>query len=275
MFETVPAWVRELQSQSIAGIHWLSGTEQEEFAEKLHHSAEMAFELVPTKEQDKEIAIETLRQAIPVAVGSTCSNGMGMSWTSNILFHSDSPDQLFLQLFHEYPFLFWIPLGNTASEIEETLSAYFPRVIRPKIESFTKTYRFFLCQANSEISQLTQLAHYFRENLFCDEVQWGNIQQTDPFVGRLPNYQEITETREAYTLNSSNLIPTLSFRTRHTNSIIKIEDHQAVFMAEIRYNPVKPSPLISYYNESYETHFLEDIPVDIVATLLGFPVRRY
>lgn len=275
MSESLPAWLCGLRTQSVAGVRWLTGEEQEEYSEKLINTAERVYEFVPLQEQDRQTAVDTLQRAVPVGIGPTRTNGMGMSWTANVLFHPDSPNHLFLQLFHEYPYLLWVPLGDSVTDIANGISAYFQEITRPDPALFQKTYRVFLCQANEEISQLSQLAHYFRENLFCDEAQWGNSQLTDPFIGRNPNYQELTDTRAAFTQNDPAYIPTISFRTRHTDSIIKIEDHRTIFMAEIQYNPVKPSPLIAHYNDHYETHFAEDIPVDVVATLLSFPIRRY
>jgi hypothetical protein len=221
-------------------------------------------------------AKEQFSRFIPVGEGPTASDREGNKTRSWLLLGKQSPDELKVALSPVHPPFLWLGAGQTAASLKEALAPYFPAHM-PSEDKMERTVRGFLGTGATNHIDLIQLHDRYQASDFLDGLTWGSAYKKDPFLEMLPKGHYGQEMIQRYRAQAPEGIPTFSFRSLFSKSILRAEAHANVaegvniFVGQLRYHPAKQQALIRDLNQRLGMRLPEDIPVDLAGALIGLP----
>lgn len=285
---TAPAWLIALGRDSglaALGVRWHSRTE----AETIAREARARFDRGPAgtihTEATLALASDLLRQAIPVASGpelrgrdrSVCR----MQWW----FDPSRAQQLWLALDEAMPPFLWLPCGTTLPELARRVNEATARTpggrcgLPAGVRGFIG-YRLEFGVPDPDTGRIVrananELDRYFAANPFMDPGAWGSAHTDDPWPDEIPAQRELAlqlAARERLMCaQGRGRVWSLSRRTRWSRSILTIElHHRDVFVLDVRYQPADHGAVVDRVNAHFGCDYPRDLPVDVVAALLGF-----
>jgi hypothetical protein len=170
-------------------------------------------------------------------------------------------------------------------QLGATLAEFVPRPRLPRLELPACERRFIGYRlqfgvpspytGELEPANAHELDRHFAINPFVEAGAWGSQYDDDPWPEELPAQPKlqlkIGVRERRVTAQQRGRVWSISRRTRHSRSILTIElHHRDVFLAEVRYRPSEHSEVVVAMNREFGCDFPPELPVDVVAALLGF-----
>jgi hypothetical protein len=183
------------------------------------------------------------------------------------------PDQLFVAPSRYHPPALWIAAEANRESLLAALAPYFLGKAVPDEALLDGQVRLFLGTPGALEVDGAALAQRFALSAFCESLQWGSSCSHDPYGGAgfdmtLDAFKALQ--REALR-QVPGRVPSTSFRTLHSKSVVRIEEHGDFFVAEVRYRRLSPNARLAAVNHACGTSFPLDLPVDAAAALVGLP----
>jgi hypothetical protein len=276
-----PPWFEALKKDpqvTEPGIRWFTPEEAESRRAELAGWYEQGDARVRHHLPDAVLAAakEQFSRFVPVGEGPTASDREGNKTRSWLLLGKQSPNELKVALSPLHPPFLWLGAGQTAASLKETLAPYFPAHM-PSEDKLERTVRGFLGTGAVNHLDLIQLHDRYQASDFLDGLTWGSAYKKDPFLEMLPKGHYGQEMIQRYRAQAPEGIPTFSFRSLFTKSILRAEAHAhvadgvTIFAAQLRYHPAKQQALIRDLNQRLGMRLPEDLPVDLAGALIGLP----
>jgi len=276
-----PKWFEALKKDpkvTESGIHWFTPEEAETRRTEVAGWYERGDTRVRHHLPDAALtaARELFARFVPVGEGPTASDREGNKTRSWLLLGKQSPDELMVALSPVHPPFLWLGAGQTMASLQEALAPYFPPHL-PSEDKMERTVRGFLGTGANNHLDLVQLHDRYEASDFLDRLTWGSAYKKDPFLEMLPKGHYGQEMIQRYRAQAPEGIPTFSFRSLFTRSILRAEAHANVadgvniFVAQLRYHPAKQQALIRDLNQRLGMRLPEDLPVDLAGALIGLP----
>lgn len=184
-----------------------------------------------------------------------------------------------------YPAFLWIPAGRDARAMVAALAPFVPQPCPPRIELPSRVRGFLGYRlqfgvpspytGELEPANAAELDRHFAVNPFVEPGAWGSSRADDPWPEEMPsqpNLQLRMAAREqVVTLQTPGRVWSIARRTCHSRSILTIElHHRDLFVADVRYRPSPHTDVIAAVNARFGSDYPTDLPIDVVAALLGF-----
>lgn len=221
--------------------------------------------------------LETARRMVTDKVVIATGPRMGMrvskeSTASLLILDQSRPDEVLIALSRDYAPFLWINAGTTVASIRAALSGYFPKSDPPRAR-LHRIVRYFVGNERMLDTDIHGIENHYVASPFTAELSWGSASLDDPWPARLESDASfITDVLQSSKQDDEGIYTT-SFRLQHSRSILTIEDHAGLFVAEIRYQPSNHREVIAGVNRRFELSFPADMPVDGVAALLGLSLQ--
>lgn len=221
----------------------------------------------------REACRARLGQVIPVARGPSRKSRTGDVVHEALWFLDPArPEQLWLALDALMPPLLWLPAGTLAVSVREALAPYFPERLPARLE-LPSIARGFAGNETMLDANHEQLENHFTMTSALDFLSWGSDYDDDPWPEELPEKLHrlalMAKLRELMAQRPTRVRST-SYRSFWSRSIVTLERHgDGWFVLQARYRPARSPEVVRSFNEQLGTGFPEDLPVDVVAALLG------
>lgn len=221
-----------------------------------------------------------------VAQGPCSRTREGVDEPSMLFIDRSRPHEgLWLALSESMPPFLWIRVEPRPASIELQLAEYFPRPRRTRVDLPAVARGFlgyrgrFLVPSpytgGFEPATILELDRHFTLNPFVESAAWGSAYDDDPWPDEIPKQPDLTHKISLRQREVAEQAPghvwTLTRRTRHSRSYLSIEvHHRDLFVIEARYRPGRQAAVIEAMNAHFGCDYPGDMPVDVVAALLGF-----
>ena len=270
----VPAWVASLRGEANLGLplRWLDPGEARERRDALIE----AWAQIPFDENFQALCRDRIARSVPVAAGLTRKARAGdREEELTLLFDPERPEGLVAALGERIPPIFWVPLGQTAASLREDLAPYLTDEPR-SAHHFTRSLRIFKGTGEqlglSGLEELVQAVAGFET--WIDPSFWGSAEDDDPWPAD-PTSLSMIDLRvllDDSRRQHPGRFEAFSFRTLWSRSILRLEAHPfQSFVFELRYEPSRHPELLRATREHLPFQLPDDIPVDLVASLLRGP----
>ena len=227
---------------------------------------------VPLTPQPLELAQRLLERLTPVALGPAYPSRIEGVWHRPWLWASrQQPQQLLLSLHELMPPFLWFAVGQDLQGVFEALDADTTCETSPALE-LPRVCRAFMGTHELLETDLDGLMQHLSVCPFVESLFWGSAHDEDPWPLQIDASLLDTVGLEATVqLAQQPQSPrSLSLRTVASRSVLTIEDHEGVFVAQARYEPASHAEQILAINAQFGAHYPADLPLDVVAALLGF-----
>lgn len=126
-------------------------------------------------------------------------------------------------------------------------------------------------------AKITDLQNYLINNRYTEFFTWGSAYDDYPFRDAdlstmTPKEIQVMHASAMKQKDDTNYC--VNIRTKYSRSIITFIDYNGAFVSEIQYNSTT-TPGVRQINEVLEKEFPEDIPLDVVLTLLYLPFTTH
>ena len=275
-----PEWLSRLAVDPAAaelGLVWLSEAQGLEQAQRIAKTYDgEGSPLVPLPEQMLTAVREMLSDKVVVALGPKMPMRVSEETIESLLIIDRSrPDELLVALSRDYPPFLWLPAGNTASSLRSVLAGYFPKVDPPRAR-LHRIARYFVGNERMLDTDIHGIENHYVASPFTAELTWGSSSLEDPWPARVEGAVPVGNFMHDVLRNSKqddDSLYTTSFRLQHSRGTLTIEDHDGLFVFEIRYLPSPHREVVVGVNRRFELAFPSDMPVDGVAALLGLSLQ--
>ncbi|WP_224363455.1 hypothetical protein [Hyalangium versicolor] len=276
-----PKWFEALKKDpkvTESGIRWFTPEEAEAKRVELASWYETRDERVQHHLPDAAFnaAKEQAARFIPVAETPATADRLGQKTRGWLLLGKQAPDELKVALSPVHPPFLWIGAGQTAATLKDALAPYFLKYA-PSEEKMGSTVRAFIGTGAVNKIDLIQLHDRYKASAFLDGTAWGSAFKKDPYLDTVPRGPEGETMIRRYRDQDSAALPSFSFRSLFSKSVLRAEAHANVapgahiFVAQVRYHAAKQASLIKGLNERLGMHLPEDLPVDVAGALIGLP----
>lgn len=279
-----PRWLESLKKDprlAVAGVRWLTPEASAAHRQRaLQDDAEPALRLrLQLSEEAFAEAKEKVEGHLPIAEGPSVTDHRGgvhrsLFWIGT---RGLAATELKLALSPQHPPACWVSAGQTVEAIQEALSTYFPKQ-RTEAEAFSSVERGFLGSNAADGLDLIKLHDRYAASPFVDPVAWGSAHAEDPRgdAPLSPGHRGRERARGYRAQDDDPTTPTsFTFRTLHSKSILRVEAHLEVgpglhvFVAEVRYQPVRNTAPVERLNQAMGTRLPMDLPLDLAGALMG------
>lgn len=198
-------------------------------------------------------------------------------------------DGLWLALSASYPPFLWIRIEPRAHSVVRALQEFVPRPTLSRID-LPQNVRGFVgyrsrfvvpspMTGELEPATVVELDRHFAINPFVESASWGSAFVDDPWPAEIPEQPDLTHKIAARQRLVAEQAPghtwSITRRTRHSRSYLSIEvHHDEIFVIDIRYRPNAHPEVVDAMNEHFGCDYPRDLPIDVVAALLGFQFDR-
>ncbi|HLT30264.1 MAG TPA: hypothetical protein VK013_09470 [Myxococcaceae bacterium] len=279
-----PRWLESLKKEprlAAAGLRWLTPEEAASHkARALMDEGEPSLQLrLQLAEKAFSEARAKLAEFVPVAEGPSVTDQRGRVHPSLLWIGEKglAATELKLALSPLHPPAFWVSAGQTATTVQDAVSAYFPKQRIPE-SAFGKVERGYLGNNAADGLDLIKLHDRYAASPFMDPVAWGSAHAQDPRGEKplSPGHRGRERARDYRAQDDDPRTPaTYTFRTLHSQSILRVEAHLGVgpglnvFVAELRYQPVRNTAPVERLNRDLGTRLPTDLPLDLAGALVG------
>jgi hypothetical protein len=266
MNEAVPGWLPALSADlALAGdlgITWLDA----EGRRQLHHGAESVLAGGGRDQRWVQRGHERLERSIPLALGPARHQRLSRAEAHTALFFDPArPEHVSLSLSAAMSPLTWAEAPATAAGLRGLFARCFVAEAQPR------------ARLPGRLRALVNFGDVTREDLeegiagghaMIDDTSWYSTHDDDPWegVGDLGALQLTVRLRDARREHPAR-IPSVSYRTLFTRSVVTIEQHPfGLWVVDIRYAPSPDAAAVRWVNEMFHARFPEDVPVDLVGS---------
>lgn len=222
----------------------------------------------------------------PVAWGPTTRRRDGTEERSLLWLDDADPTRLWLSPSEAYPPFLWIDAGCDLESLRVALLDVAPArgVRREQLEA---TVRAFLGYAGRivvpspmggelETAGIEGLDRHLSLSPFLEPGTWGSAFADDPWPDLIPPQPGLALKLEARQVEMGAQAPgqpwSCTWRLRHSRAWLTIEMHHGdIFVVEVRYRPAAHQNVVAHMNATFGCDYPLDMPLDAIATLLGFP----
>ena len=286
--DAMPEWLQALRADealAATGVLWLDETESHDRSDTLRALYDSGGPHgVTHTDATLRLARKQTKRARFVARGPASVRRDGIEEHCWLLVDEGEPTRIFIALSAEYPPFLWLDAGASAKSVLDTLGEYFPppardrRTLRGHARGFMGYRgRFGVMSPTGDLAPADELGldHHFALCPFLEPGSWGSAYADDPWpehVPDQPNSVLLFERRQRETNRQADgLVWTRTRRTRHSRSYVGYElHHDEVFIVDVRYPPSRQTAVIERMNAHFGCDYPRDMPVDVVAALLGF-----
>ncbi|MCB9719100.1 MAG: tetratricopeptide repeat protein [Myxococcales bacterium] len=229
---------------------------------------------------------ELLAERCAVARGPSSRTREGVAESSLLFIDRMRPHEgLWLALSESIPPFLWIRVEPRPAALELALAELYPRPRRTRVEMPAVARGFlgyrsrFLVPSpytgGLEPATMLELDRHLTINPFVESGAWGSAYDDDPWPDEIPEQPELTHKISLRQREVAEQAPghvwTQTRRTRHSRSYLTIEvHHRDLFVVEARYQPSRHGSVVEAMNAHFGCDYPVDMPVDVVAALLGF-----
>ena len=280
----LPAWWTNLRSE-LPAADWVPIVEGARGGEPA--TTMLARDL---DEDMQRVCERTIGRSTPLAEGPYLLDRRthGQYVRAQLWYDPERPGEAWLDI-GLVPSILWLPAGTTSSSVAKACHPYF-HAEHPKRVELSRARRWMTGIPSTVLYDVMTGRSFPDEKLPAEEAVfalakqlildpalegwwWGSAHDEDPFPAVFPpntGGARLTSLLESATRQNPERIPSCSFRTRWSGAVVTGECHFDYFLVlEARYSPVPNSRTIGDLNRQFETAFPEDLPVDVVAALLG------
>ncbi|MBA2677268.1 MAG: hypothetical protein H0U76_02550 [Ktedonobacteraceae bacterium] len=264
----LPAWLRACRDAQVgvaSAVRWYSDAE----IDQATHGKGSQPPYTRMTDDELQWATTQYQGKLRVGEGPTTLDRQGITHYSALWIDQDQPDDLLLALTAKYPPFLWISLGQDLSRLAAVLPAYFSPHIPPEA---TLSQVAWLVLGTTDLlnTDMRGLENHFILNPFCEHLQWGSAHATDPYPDQVSLAGPDLITTRRLIQQASDKRHMTSFRTVHSRSIFRLINYDDdLFITELRYRPATETALVSRFNAHLDKDFPPDVPIDLIATLLG------
>lgn len=286
--DVFPTWLQVLRSDPLlplAGVEWLDGAQSQQRSVALRELYDGDGPTgVTHTDATLRLAHKQARRARIVARGPSTVRRDGIEEPSWLIVDEQEPSRLFIALTGDYPPFLWLDAGAAQQSVHDTLAEYFPaperdrRRLRGRARGFLGYRgRFGVTSPTGDLTPGDELAldHHFALCPFVEPGSWGSAYADDPWpehVPEQPNSLPHFERRQRETNRQADgSVWARTRRTRHSRSYLAFElHHDDVFVIDVRYTPARQTAVVERMNDHFGCDYPVDMPVDVIAALLGF-----
>jgi hypothetical protein len=200
---------------------------------------------------------------------------------ARLLVHPDRPSRIALCLSPNIPAFLWPEASADVEGIAMLLAPYRRtlHVDEPRLCDLPRSIRLYVGRTEVPSPYTGELEemdfHTFSRvavmSPFLESYGWGSEHREDPhrgFVdrGRLDGMLAHRQTAAM----DPQRVPSESYRTMHSRSIITLEQTRMGFVIEAKFRPSPHPDAVRALNARFETSFPEDLPLDCVGVLMHF-----
>lgn len=224
---------------------------------------------VPFDEAFHDRCRQRLERCLPVALGPVRQRRLDQTENRlTLVCDPEAPEKVFVSLSHAMPSLLWVVVPATRPGLLEALGPYLDPERRPAVE----LERHLRVVKPLDVEAPSQLDDAIRGlELWVDDTSWGSAFDDDPWQrveGPLGMVDQTRLLREA-AAEDPDRFPTLGYRMLWSGSILRIEQHpMGMWVFDLRYRPAQDEKVIANLNDLLGTRWPEDLPIDLVASLL-------
>jgi tetratricopeptide (TPR) repeat protein len=287
--DALPPWIQKLRTDmelEELGFRWTGRVQSNELAKKL----EVAYERGPAGTMHSKATLALAREQLaarrPVAHGPIMPTRTGSADPMLLFVDIHNPFCLYLALADVYPPFLWIDAGRTGKSLSAAIEPFFPRPRLTRV-GMSRCVRGFIgyqgrfgirsvYQRGVETADLLELERHLSTSPYLEAGSWGSAFQDDPWPDELPQQPSLLakmdERQVLVGAQSEGSLWTSTRRTRHSRSYLTLEMHpEEIFIVEVRYEPSPhKEPIVEGFNERMGTGYPSDLPLDVLAALLGF-----
>jgi hypothetical protein len=241
-------------------LEWLDDSRRARILETLRLRVSGAAASLALEDSEFEQWNTTLSTLTIVALGPAARLRCHRPSPSFIVFDLTRPDSLFFLPGDLFPPSLWIDLKQDPARLLSAFAEYLPSENSPEL-SLTKSVRGFLGSEQDLEMDLDDFAQWLTLHPLTDNKGWGSIHESDPFEVEEPASKRslpVVKADDDELDQADDAIPSVSFRTKYSRSIIRIEDHDDFFVIQAKYRPTDLSGRLS-----------DKIPADVPADLAG------
>lgn len=231
-------------------------------------------------------ARERLARMRPVALGPGARTREGAEERTSLWLDEADPTRLWLALSEAVPPFLWIDAGADPTSVTAALDGHVPRPAWRRGD-LTRTVRGFFGYAGQlvvpspyggelETAGIAELERHFSLSPFLEAGAWGSAFAEDPWPDVIPAQPGLAlklEARGREVAAQAEGHPwSMSWRLRFSRSHFTLEvHHDELFVVEVRYRPSPHGDVVATMNATFGCDYPLDLPLDAIATLLGFP----
>lgn len=281
----MPALRRSPELQGV-GVRWLGEAESTRIADALtaayEHGPLGTIHTAATLAHSREL----LENRRAVAHGPSSRTREGVDERCVLFVDRARPHEgVWLALTESMPPFLWIRVEPRPAALELALSEFYPRPRRTRVDMPAVARGFigyrsgFLVPSpytgGLEPATILELDRHFTMSPFVEAGAWGSAYDDDPWPDEIPEQPDLTHKISLRQRDVAEQGPgrvwTLTRRTRYSRSYLSIEvHHRELFVVEARYRPSRQASVIEAMNAHFGCDYPLDMPVDVVAALLGF-----
>ncbi len=287
--DAFPTWLQLLRADPLlaeAGVRWLDDEESLRATETLVDPyARGGPAGVLHTEPTLALSRELLEGRRIVAEGPRTPTRDGSEERSWLLLDVRDPTQLWIALTDAYPPFLWLDGGAAAQSVCEALAEFFPRPGRQRRQLTAHARGFMgyrgrfgvMSPYSGEVEPADEvgLDHHFALCPFVEAGSWGSAFADDPWPDDIPSQPNSAllfgRRQREVNRQTTGSVWSLTRRARHSRGYVSFElHHQELFIGDVRYAPSRQHAVVARMNSHFGCDYPTDMPVDIIATLLGF-----
>ena len=187
----------------------------------------------------------------------------------------EQPQHILIAVHEDVPPFLWFPAGQSAAEVHEALAPYRAEAAADEF-SFEGRERGFLgTEAMIEMDRAQVFEHLSMHPL-AESLFWGSASERDPWPSSIEtsDLPELADEAREHLSQRAGAVWSISCRAIASRAVVMIEDHEGMFVAQVRYQPAPHHDLISALSAQFRQDWPSDLPVDVVALLIGFFFER-
>ena len=266
------SWFDALQEQQHPEITWFTDDEREELVARLTAKYAGTPPFVPLNQQARDLCgamLTRLRPVGEVALGPTRPSLIRQK--ALLFIEQNDPQHLLVALHEEVPPLLWFPAGQTFAALEEALSVYALDTASPDVRRFRRRSRGFLgTEGILEMDRETLIGHLSMHPL-GESLFWGSEHDIDPWPETIEteDLSLFADGADVHMAQRDGAVWSLSFRAIASRAVITIEDHEGIFVVQVRYDPAPHSAQLRAFGAQFQLSWPDDLPLDVATLLVG------
>ncbi len=267
--ETAVNQVYEL-TQDNTWFKWMSEEDSQHERGEALHALGSPYQFIPLYDDHLSMCKERVSRSTPlaftgeVAVFDSTHDRLGSWWFDPVF-----PGVIWFAPILEIPAILWIPVEPTQAGIDKAIQAWVPT--KPYINELPNKARFYIGRTDRMNMTVDQIVDDLAANPALSTHRWGSEFDWDPWPENTREWTELERSsamREYWAMRPGR-IEKCSFRSAISGSVISVELHAPDVVFEVNYAPVN-SMHIDALNQATKTQLPLDLPVDILAVLIGF-----